>query len=45
MDAFNAVLEEADTDLEAGSIDVVTATFAKRVLEEHVIVSDQPADA
>ena len=45
MDAFNAVLEKADTDVEAGSIDVVTATFAKRVLEEHVIVSDQPADA
>lgn len=44
MDAFNAVLEQADTELQAGRIDVVTATFAKNVLNQHVVVSDQASD-
>ena len=44
MDAFNAVLEKADIEIETGSIETVTASFAKGVLDQHVIVSQQPAD-
>ena len=44
MDAFNAVLEQADIDIETDSIQTVTAAFAKRVLEQHVIVAHEPAD-
>ena len=42
MDAFNAVLEKAEIEIEAGAIDTVTVSFAKRVLDQHVIVSHDP---
>ena len=44
MDAFNAVLEKADTEIEAGTIEVVTDTFAKRVLDQYIIVSHPTGD-
>lgn len=44
MDAFNAVLEKAEIDIETGAINTVTASFAKRALDQHVIVSHDPAD-
>ena len=44
MDAFNAVLEQAEIEIEAGAIDTVAASFAKDVLKQHVIVSRDPGD-
>ena len=44
MDAFNAVLERAELEIEDGTIDTVSAAFAEGVLEQHVIVSHDPAD-
>ena len=44
MDAFNAVLEKAEIEIEDGTIDTVSAAFAEGVLEQHVIVSHDPAD-
>ncbi len=40
MDAFNAVLEKADQQIEAGEIETIGAEFAKEVLAKHVIVSE-----
>ena len=44
MDAFNAVLEKADPQLEDGKISSISAGFAKAVLQEHVIVADKQED-
>lgn len=44
MDAFNAVLEKAEIEIEAGSIETVTESFAKTALDQHVIVSHDPQD-
>lgn len=41
MDAFNAVLEKADRQLEGKAIKTIEANFARTVLEEHVIVSEE----
>ena len=41
MDAFNAVLEKADRQIEEKKIETIGAAFARNVLREHVIVSDQ----
>ena len=40
MDAFNAVLEKADRQIEDGVIRTVDVDFARNVLAEHVIVSE-----
>ena len=39
MDAFNAVLERADPDLETGKIKIVSGDYVQSVLSQHVIVS------
>ena len=44
MDAFNAVLEKAEIEIEAGTMNTVSVAFAKSVLEQHVIVSYDPGD-
>ena len=44
MDAFDAVLQKADPELEAQRIALVTPEFAQDVLNQHVIVSDEPHD-
>ena len=41
MDAFNAVLEKADKQIEDGAITSIGAEFATSVLREHVIVSEE----
>ena len=41
MDAFNAVLEKADKQIEDGAIQTIGAEFAQTVLGEHVIVSKE----
>lgn len=44
MDAFNAVLEKADTELLKGNISEVDSSFADDVLSQHAIVSSPPDD-
>ena len=41
MEAFNAVLERADPQLEEGRMCSISAAFAKGVLEEHVILASE----
>ena len=41
MDAFNAVLEKADRQIEDGTIRTIGAEFARNVLREHVIISEE----
>lgn len=41
MQAFDAVLQEADSKIEAGEIDIVSAEFAARALEESVVFEDE----
>lgn len=41
MDAFNAVLEKADGDIEAGQLTAIGRAFAKSVLDQHVILADE----
>lgn len=42
MDAFNAVLERADAEIEDGTIKIVSANYAKNALDQYVIVSSDP---
>ena len=41
MDAFNAVLQKADRKIEEGEFKSIGAEFARSVLAEHVIVSEE----
>ena len=41
MDAFNAVLEKADPEIEEGKFNTISAQFAKTVLEQHVVFADE----
>jgi hypothetical protein len=40
MQAFNAVLQEADPKIEAGEIDIITPEFARRVLGDYIVLKD-----
>lgn len=44
MHAFNAVLQEADPLLQAGTISTVTTDFARPVLAEHVSLAESESD-
>lgn len=44
MQAFSAVLEEADRRIEAREIDVIGPEFAKRVLTERIVLTDDTED-
>lgn len=44
MHAFNAVLQEADPLLQAGTISSVSADFARPVLAEHVSIAEKESD-
>ena len=44
MDAFNAVLEKADGQLEDGKMEAISAQLAEEVLKDHVILADQEDD-
>ena len=40
MQAFNAVLQEADPQIEAGEIEIITPEFARRVLADYIVLKD-----
>lgn len=44
MQAFNAVLEEADPRVEAGEIDIISPDFAKQALAERVVFEEGEED-
>lgn len=41
MHAFSAILEAADLEIEKGKMDTISSEFAKKILGEYVIVSDE----
>ena len=40
MQAFNAVLQEAEPKIEAGEIEIITPEFARRVLADYIVLKD-----
>jgi uncharacterized protein (DUF2267 family) len=44
MQAFSAVLEEADRRIEAGEMDIIDPEFSKQVLTERIVLTSDTED-